>query len=178
MIFKTLSSSPVTKRFLERRVLETNPKHLFRVIQDVDSYSQFLPLCSHSEVLKVWDSGRVFEATLTVGIPWGGALQEQYTSRVSVNPELMTIETISVESKLFDSLRSRWKLKNVAEGCDVDFEVEMTVSDAMIAQVLDKILEEVAGHQVEAFDKRCREIPVPADLQQTCSPPSHSQPDR
>ena len=48
--------------------------------------------------------------------------------------------------------------------CDVDFEVEMTVSSGAIAQVLDTILEEVAKKQVEAFDKRCQIIPFPAEL--------------
>jgi hypothetical protein len=49
-------------------------------------------------------------------------------------------------------------------GCHVDFEVEMTVSDPMVVAILDKVLLQVAGHQVDAFDKRCKEMPVPHDL--------------
>jgi len=166
-------------------VLETHPMHLFRIIQDVDSYSQFLPLCSHSKVLRVYDNGRMFDATLTVGMPsWGKALQEDYTSRVQVRPEVMTIETTSIESKLFDSLKSTWKLGEIRErgpsgmsmpSCDVDFEVEMTVSDPMIAQVLDRILEEVAVRQVEAFQQRCQAIPLPADLHSASGASGHDR---
>ena len=174
--------SPVTKRFVERRVLETHPMHLFRIIQDVDAYSEFLPLCSHSKILKVYNGGRTFEATLSVGLPWGPGLQETYLSQVQVKPEIMTIETTSIQSQIFDSLRSTWKLGETAasrddglEGdnqamviepcCDVDFEVEMTVRDPAIAQILDRILKTVAQRQVEAFDQRCKEISLPEDIQ-------------
>lgn len=178
---------PVTKRFVERRVLETHPMHLFRIIQDVDAYAEFLPLCSHSKILKVYNGGRTFEATLSVGLPWGPGLQETYVSQVQVQPEIMTIETTSIESQFFDSLKSTWKLRETTalirdddgtaagqEGksamaiepfCDVDFEVEMTVRDPAIAQILDRILKTVAQRQVEAFDQRCKEISLPEDIQ-------------
>lgn len=185
-LFKSFSS-PVTKRFVERRLLQTNPWHLFRIIQDVDHYSSFLPLCTHSQVLGVQKNGRQFEATLTVGFPYvGGLLQETYVSRVQVNPEELTVTAKSIESHWFDSLQSTWKLGEVWEQppqdnknsknpdlkstpvdlpiCNVNFEVEMTVRDPIISQLLDQILEEVAGRQVTAFEKRCREIPVPPDL--------------
>ena len=76
-----------------------------------------------------------------------------------------TLETISVQSQRFHSLQCQWTLQPVdMDKCNVDFEVQMTVSDIMIAQVLDQLLETVASRQVEAFDKRCQEIPIPDDL--------------
>jgi ribosome-associated toxin RatA of RatAB toxin-antitoxin module len=180
MILK-LIFSPVTKKIVEQRVLETHPMHLFRIIQDVDSYSSFLPMCWHSKVLKVYDGGRIFDATLTVGMPLGAALKrltEQYTSRVLVCPETMTIESRSTQSKLFESLRSTWKLQAAKDEacesiatshfpkCNVEFELEVTVSDPVVASILDNVLQEVAVRQIEAFDKRCQEITWPSDLQQ------------
>jgi ribosome-associated toxin RatA of RatAB toxin-antitoxin module len=178
MILK-LIFTPVTRKIVEQRVLDTHPMHLFRIIQDVDSYSSFLPMCWHSKVLKVYDGGRVFDATLTVGIPLGAAfkgLTEQYTSRVLVCPETMTIESRSTQSKLFDSLKSTWKLQAAQDEacesiatsnfqkCSVEFEVEVTVSDPIVASVLDNVLQDVAVRQIEAFDKRCQEITWPSDL--------------
>ena len=176
MIFNRIlrpSTTSVTKTIVERRVLQTHPLHLFRIIQDVDSYSSFLPLCWQSQVLHVYHGGRVFDATLTVGMPWNlsSRIQEHYTSRVTVCPETMTIQSQSIQSTLFDSLRSTWKLGTVPEReetqtpqCKVEFEMEMTVSDPLIASILDRVLEQVATSQIEAFDKRCQEIPWPPDL--------------
>jgi ribosome-associated toxin RatA of RatAB toxin-antitoxin module len=157
----------VTKKHVAKRILKTHPMHLFRIIEDVDQYSKFLPLCSHSKILKRFDGG--FQAVLTVGLP--PLFEETYVSQVLVKPEVYTIEAKSIESKLFDSLRSRWKLFDHTEGdrvaCKIDFEVEMTVRDPVIVATLDNVLQQVAQKQVDAFEKRCQELPLPSDLQST-----------
>ena len=40
----------------------------------------------------------------------------------------------------------------------------MEVSDPIIVAVLDQVLQDVAGRQVDAFEKRCEELPLPKDL--------------
>lgn len=169
MILKTFFPNPVTKKHVVRRVLPTHPLHLFRIIQDVDKYETFLPLCSYSKIIRRSPDGRSFDGKLKIGSP--PLFSEEYVSRVTVIPEKWTIETQSIESKRFDSLRSRWKLGEIESGgedegvhCDVDFEVEMTVSDPMTISILDRVLEQVALRQVEAFEKRCQELPIPYDL--------------
>ena len=142
---------------------------------------RFLPLCSHSKILKRAapsideNTTHRFQATLTVGLP--PFFQETYVSDVTVIPSKLTVETVSIESKLFDSLKSRWMLSPVvAEGedensggisrnsissrCHIDFAVEMTVSDPIVKNTLDQVLQQVAGRQVEAFAERCRQIPI------------------
>jgi len=178
-------ASPVS--YVEKRVLRTSPMHLLNIISDVDSYSQFLPQCTHSQILRRSNCGTMFDATLTVGLP---PLSEEYVSRVKVDTEAMTVEARSIRSSLFDSLKSRWKLRPVPasrgqqkesrrginnslsdatssslnsktehdEHCDVEFEVEIKASNPLIVGTLDKVLEEVAGKQVAAFEKRCLQI--------------------
>ena len=100
--------TPITKRHIEQQVLyNTNIHKLFRIIQDVDQYSNFLPLCTYSKIIPssqriLDDDGRnYFEATLTVGVP--PFLQETYDSAVYINQEEYTIETHSIKSQKFDS---------------------------------------------------------------------------
>lgn len=178
--------------YVEKRVLRTSPLHLLNIISDVDSYSQFLPQCTHSRILRRSNCGSMFDATLTVGLP--PLLSEEYVSRVKVDKEAMTVEARSIRSNLFDSLKSRWKLRPVSasqarqkelsrgrnalnnvtssnlnsdaddseaeqEYCDVEFEVEIKASNPLIVGTLDKVLEEVAGKQVAAFERRCAQIP-------------------
>lgn len=153
--------SAVTKRHAERKIVETSPRHLFRIINDVDSYSQFLPLCTHSKILKKFNNGRQFEAALTVGLP--PLFTEEYVSRVTLDPDELTIQARSIESTLFEALDSKWILKQVEsndELCDVHFEVEMSVRNPVIVNALDQVLEQVAGRQVAAFEQRCREVPL------------------
>lgn len=181
-------AASATKRHAERRILRTSPSHLLKVVADVDSYSQFLPLCSKSKILRRSECGTMFDASLTVGMP--PIFREDYVSRVKVDGDAMTVEARSIRSTVFDSLRSKWTLRsvpsidddegheNVAEDifggacshsevpggivqeewCDVEFEVEMRVSDPIIVGVLSQVLEEVAGRQVAAFERRCAEV--------------------
>ena len=161
-MLKSLLLSPTTKRHIERRILITDAMHLYRIIKDVDRYQEFIPLCSHSKVLRRSDDGRYFDATLTVGYP--PLFTESYISRVHADLENLAVTAESIKSNHIDSLKSKFALKNVSsldeKRVQVDFQVEITVSDPIIAQALDQFLEDVAGRQVEAFDKRCSEIPM------------------
>lgn len=87
-----------------------------------------------------------------------------------------TVEAKSIRSNLFDSLKSRWQLSLIDEknandvngqqqqqttgpSCNVNFEVEMQLSNSLISFTLDRVLKDVANAQVEAFEKRCRAVP-------------------
>jgi ribosome-associated toxin RatA of RatAB toxin-antitoxin module len=130
MILKSILS-PVTKRHVQRQTLQTHPLHLFRIIQNVDDYMNFLPLCSYSKIIRRSPDGRSFDGKLIVGKP--PLFSEEYISRVSVIPEKLTIETVSIDTQRIDSLRSRWSLTECTElkddddaqvQCGVNFELE------------------------------------------------------
>lgn len=153
---------PVTKRHVERRIVKTIPQHLYNIVSDVNRYSEFLPLCTSSEVLRTQDP--YFDAALVVGLP--PLFTEKFVSRVKVDPKELVIETTSIQSKLFDNLSSRWKLSHVPGNpneTDVDFWMEMTVSDPVVVTTLDQVLREIAGRQVSAFEQRCQVIPYEED---------------
>eukprot|EP00578_Thalassiosira_sp_NH16_P013898 CAMPEP_0181124742 /NCGR_PEP_ID=MMETSP1071-20121207/26652_1 /TAXON_ID=35127 /ORGANISM="Thalassiosira sp., Strain NH16" /LENGTH=148 /DNA_ID=CAMNT_0023210085 /DNA_START=294 /DNA_END=740 /DNA_ORIENTATION=+ len=144
----------------------------------------------------------MYDAVLRVGLPGlsddaSSLLEERYVSRVrkkspavaNVKDEddiapTWTVEAKSIESQLFDSLKSRWQLtfveneierrdagssgsRNLSNGCmatediascSVNFEVEIQVSNPLISFTLDRVLKDVARKQVEAFEKRCNEV--------------------
>lgn len=165
MILRSLLPS-VTRSYSESRILNTCPRHLFQIINDVDQYSKFLPLCRQSRIL--WRSGDIYRATLTVGIP--PLFEETYISHVVADQERLLVTAKSVESRLFESLSSQWRLQpcpqatshhnGMGDQCLVDFHVSLTVKDPLIIGTLDQILKQVAVRQVEAFEKRCRELPL------------------
>mmetsp|Transcript_9764 Transcript_9764/g.21073 ORF Transcript_9764/g.21073 Transcript_9764/m.21073 type:complete len:305 (+) Transcript_9764:51-965(+) len=138
---RTDVAAPTRRRShrIESRLLsDVHPLQLFRIVQDVDRYKDFLPLCSESKVVpeSVRNDGRSgsFEAELVVGFgPLGSMLRTRYLSRVSVDPERLRIETISDGSatatatatapagdgnkpseRMFESLASCWQLRPVA----------------------------------------------------------------
>jgi ribosome-associated toxin RatA of RatAB toxin-antitoxin module len=86
------------------------------------------------------------------------------------------VEAKSIRSSSFDSLKSRWVLTFAVGGeeltvndrrvdigedisCDVNFEVEIRVSNMLVSFVLDGVIGEVARKQVEAFERRANVVP-------------------
>ena len=135
------------------------------------------------------------DAVLRVGLPGlfgdnSSLLEERYVSRVRMipppppannietkKPIIWTVEAKSIQSNLFDSLKSRWQLSLIEDNdddtssaaaggrrrrqpsCNVNFEVEIQVSNPLISFTLDRVLKDVAKAQVDAFEKRCRAVP-------------------
>jgi ribosome-associated toxin RatA of RatAB toxin-antitoxin module len=180
-MLKSVISPSATKRHMVNCVLkDISPKKLLSVITDVDSYSQFLPLCKHSKIVRQSPCGSQFDATLRVGMI-EGIMEEEYVSRVKVDSDLMTVEAKSIKSisGWLDGLSSRWKLKPIVInnndqiednqeldnpqklpkiGTEINFELEMCVSDPIISATLDHVLKEVAKRQVKAFERRCLDL--------------------
>ena len=60
-----------------------HPLHLFRIIQDVDSYQDFLPYCRKSQVLSTNNNGRQFEALMEIGFNSDSSSSEEEKSSSS-----------------------------------------------------------------------------------------------
>ena len=140
------SATATTHRHSHRATLRgVHPEHLYRVINDVDEYRNFLPHCRESRVLRTSECGTMYDAILGVGIlptmsiPGLPSLEERYVSRVRTRspaaddddddiddddaaamggrtrPTAWTVEAKSIRSTSFDSLRSRWVLTFAGE---------------------------------------------------------------
>ncbi|KAL9179947.1 hypothetical protein ACHAXT_007917 [Thalassiosira profunda] len=168
-----VSAATTTHRHVHRSVLrQVHPRHLYQIINDVDQYQHFLPYCQESRILQRSPDGTMYDAVLRVGLPGLSNLpvpEERYVSRVRMLPAddgrpEWTVEAKSIQSQLFDSLSSRWEL-SLADGangeeadeqateaasCQVNFEVELRVSNPLISLTLDQVLKDVARAQVDA----------------------------
>jgi len=187
-----------------------HPQHLYQIINNVDQYYSFLPYCNESKILQTSNCGTMYDAVLKVGfslpsssslLPGSSSslLEERYVSRVKMTPPstkdsdmkpIWIVEAKSIQSQLFDSLKSRWQLsiaddtnqisnivqqqytnnvnsqydtnnvQSTAASCNVNFEVEIQVSNPLISFTLSQVLKDVAKKQVDAFEKRCIDVPT------------------
>lgn len=180
-IFRS-SANPVQHRHVVNKILAISPQHLYSIVTDVDSYKLFLPFCNSSKILRRSNCGTQFDASLTIGVsnlPPLNAIEEEYVSRVrhvqqvsSDGRDEWIVEAKSIRSNLFHGLSSSWHLTTYTHGLadkdcandemkmtKVKFEVEMSVADPIISVAVERILENVAIQQIEAFERRCRDIP-------------------
>jgi coenzyme Q-binding protein COQ10 len=176
---KTIITRSVTKS----RVVRTSAFHFFQVVCNVGEYSEFLPFCTHSQILRYspYSPQTMFDAVLTIGyLPF---FTETYVSRVTIQQSELpwTVQTKSIQSTIVHSISSTWKVspapilslsahhpnaprlpqshnekskEDQFQCCNVELHVEMQVTDPFITSVLDQVLEQVASRQVEAFETR------------------------
>jgi coenzyme Q-binding protein COQ10 len=120
------------KRFFERHVPHL-PKRMFDIVADLSDYPRFIPNCKAMEVRRDPAAGaadiRLAKMTL-----FFGPITQAYTSRVTVDPEALTIRAKAVDGP-FAYLDSVWSFEQEGMGTRVRFEIDFKISNPLIAAV-------------------------------------------
>jgi ribosome-associated toxin RatA of RatAB toxin-antitoxin module len=128
---------------------------MFALINDIESYPQFLPWCTSAQVLSRTDR----EIIATVGVR-RGALNSQFTTR----NELTADRRISMRlvSGPFKMLEGDWTLTPVdvpgQPGCRVDLHLRFAFANRLTGMVFEPLFKETAESLVDAFVARARAL--------------------
>jgi len=125
---------------------------MFRLVDDVDTYSDFLPWCNRSEVLSRNDD--VVEATLELH---KGAISKTFTTRNTLR------ENEAIELELlggpFRHLSGGWTFQSLGdEGSKVTLELEFEFESRMVDMMFGAFFEETCNSLVDAFTSRAAEV--------------------
>ena len=128
------------------------------------------------------DGREYFEADLEIGFT---VFNEKYTSAVTCEAPRM-VQARSVKSGLFENMTTTWRFTPLdgdededdegghAKGDDakarevtgggviVDFEIDFHVRDPMHAAAVSMVFDDVAKSQINAFEKRCKQLALNA----------------
>ncbi|KAK5993181.1 Coenzyme Q-binding protein coq10 [Cladobotryum mycophilum] len=150
------------------KTLPYDHKPLYELIADVDSYSTFVPYCSHSNVTK-WSApdsnGRRWPALADLHVGWGG-FNEVFTSRLRCVPGV-SVEALSGgnvsgtqqdASAVFKTLETLWSLRPISHQPSPSTEVRLTIKyqfvNPLYAVVSAAISDQMASLMIEAFEKQ------------------------
>jgi ribosome-associated toxin RatA of RatAB toxin-antitoxin module len=125
---------------------------MFRLVDDIDSYAEFLPWCNHSEVLR--RDGNVVEATLELH---KGAISKTFTTRNVLR------EDEAIELELLDGpfrhLAGGWTFQALGDaGSKVSLELEFEFESRMVDMMFGAFFEETCSSLVDAFTRRAAEV--------------------
>ena len=130
-------------------LVNQSPAKLFELINDIASYPQFLPWCTHARV----ESRTPQEIVATIGVRQG-TLQGEFTTRNTLEADR------SVQMRLvsgpFRALEGRWLLTPVAEGCRVELTMRFAFRNPLTGLLLEQKFAETVGSLVDAFVARAR----------------------
>jgi ribosome-associated toxin RatA of RatAB toxin-antitoxin module len=132
-----------------------SPQRMFALINDIESYPQFLPWCTSARV----QSRNEHEIIASVGVR-RGALNAEFTTRNELTPDRHI--AMRLVSGPFKTLEGDWTLTPVAvpgqPGCRVDLLLRFAFANRLAGMVFEPLFEDTAASLVDAFVARARAL--------------------
>jgi ribosome-associated toxin RatA of RatAB toxin-antitoxin module len=129
------------------------PAELFALINDIESYPQFLPWCTHAHV----QSRSATEVLATIGVRQG-ALHGEFTTRNTLDPDHSI--RMQLVSGPFRELHGEWHLTPIeANGCRVELTMRFAFKNPLTGLLFEPLFAETLASLVDAFVVRARSRP-------------------
>jgi ribosome-associated toxin RatA of RatAB toxin-antitoxin module len=133
-------------------LLNQPPSRIYALINDIESYPQFVPWCTQARVLS--RSATEIVAELHVR---QGALSGAFTTRNRLTPE-SAVHMQLLEGP-FRALDGLWQLTPIApHGCRVELEVRFEFRSRLSGVLFDSLFAQTVASLVDAFVQRARTL--------------------
>jgi ribosome-associated toxin RatA of RatAB toxin-antitoxin module len=125
---------------------------MFALVDDIDSYADFLPWCSKSVVMA--RSIDIVEAELTISY---GQMNKTFTTR-NINTPDSSIEMQLIEGP-FKHLNGHWEFVMLGnEGCKVSLDLSFEFSNKLLDMTIGPVFSQIANSLVDAFTERAGKV--------------------
>jgi len=133
-------------------IVPYSAREMFVLVDDVESYPQFLPWCNQAEVHNRTEES--VDATLELQ---KGALSNKFTTRNSRN-EFESIGLALIGGP-FRHLEGGWQFKELGDnGCKVSLELEFEFESTLVDMMFGSFFEDICNSLVDAFTKRAESV--------------------
>jgi len=129
------------------------PAEMYALINDIESYPQFLPWCTHARI----ESRSEAEIIATLGVRQG-ALHGEFTTRNSLEP----VHRIHMQlvSGPFRTLEGEWRLTPLEPGgCRIELSLRFAFRNPLTALVFEPRFAATIASLLDAFVARARSRP-------------------
>jgi ribosome-associated toxin RatA of RatAB toxin-antitoxin module len=125
---------------------------MYNLVDDINSYADFLPWCSKSTVLT--RSADSVDASLEINY---GKLHKSFTTR-NFNTPHQAIEMTLLDGP-FRHLHGKWTFTPLGdEGARVELTLEFEFSSKLLDMTVGPVFSHIANSLVDAFTKRAQEV--------------------
>lgn len=129
-----------------------SPAEMYRLVIDVDRYSEFLPWCDRARVVEQLDGGMLAE----IGIAFGGIQQTFRTQNTHVPDQQVQMRLVKGP---FSNLEGGWRFVPLGQerACRVELELSYGF-DGALGRVIGPVFDKIANSMVDAFVNRARQV--------------------
>ena len=140
------------KRVVRSAIVEHSAEAVHALVDDVESYPEFLPWCRAAKVLERGPGRTV--ATLTVGVR---GVRQSFTTENSNRPG-EGIDLRLVEGP-FRKFSAAWRFAALGErAARIEFSMEYEFSSKVLGKVLEPLFDQIANTMVTAFSRRADQL--------------------
>lgn len=136
------------KRFFEQHVAHL-PNRMYDIVADLSDYPRFIPNCKAMDVRPDPAAGEA-DVRLAKMTLYFGPITQSYTSRVTSDPQALTIRAKAVDGP-FAYLDSVWSFEPEGMGTRVKFEIDFKISNPLIAAVAEPAFAAKQDEIIRAF---------------------------
>lgn len=138
------------KRITRSAIVPRPAMALYRLVERIEDYPDFLPWCTRATVHERSADRTV--ATIEVGMA---------TVKQSFTTENLNCAGASINMRLvrgpFRKFHAHWEFASLGEAaCRIDFVLEYEFSGALIARALEPVFRKIADTMVDAFTRRAQ----------------------
>jgi len=127
-------------------------EQMYKLVDDVSSYQQFLPWCGASE--EISREGNVVVGSVTIS---KGSVKKSFTTK-NILTENEQIEIILVDGP-FKKLQGFWRFTELKPGaCKVSLDLDYEFSSKILGVVVGPVFNQVANTMVDSFVKQARVV--------------------
>lgn len=130
-----------------------SPEEMYRLVNNVDDYQNFLPWCASSEIKTQSDTEMLACVEIAKGV-----LNKTFSTRNQLQKN-KRIELQLVDGP-FKKLRGFWQFDalRTANACKVNLELEFEFDSVMMSLAAKPIFTQIANSLVDSFCKRAVEV--------------------
>ena len=145
-------------RFSTKRRVQHSAADMFDLVADVESYPEFVPMCSAMRVRSKIDKGGgviVMVAAMTVAYK---VIQQTFTSRATLDKPNLKILVEYLDGP-FRHMQNRWTFHATGENtCEVEFFIEYEFRSRALAMMMGALFDTVFRRMAAAFEKRADRV--------------------
>ena len=132
-------------------LIAESPAHMYRLVNDIERYPEFVPWCASARV----DSRTDAEVVATLSIR-RGPLRAEFTTRNLLETDRRVL--MQFVSGPFRVLEGLWTFTALGElGCRVELEMRFEFANRVAGTLFEPLFEDTAASLVDAFVKRARD---------------------
>ena len=128
------------------------PEQMFNIVDDIKSYSEFLPWCGASEELS--RDGDQVDGKVTIS---KGAINKAFTTRNFLQQHSQ-IEMTLLDGP-FSKLNGFWRFEDInGEACKISLDLDFEFSNRLVGMAIGSIFNQIANTLVDSYVDRANAL--------------------